>query len=94
MFYRALARRIPVPNRVLVISAHWEEDVFKVTSSPTNFLSYDYFGYAPRLYDLNYTPPGDVKFAKKVKTLSLQLRRNAVRVVFSRFLFCSCLLCM
>jgi 4,5-DOPA dioxygenase extradiol len=64
--YRRIGRRLKPPNRILVVSAHWEEDVYKVTSSPMNFLSYDYFGYPDHVYDLKYAPPGDVFFAKKV----------------------------
>lgn len=49
------------------MSAHWvEEEAFKLTSTDKQFLHFDYFGFSPDAYDVNYSPPGDPKFARKV----------------------------
>jgi aromatic ring-opening dioxygenase catalytic subunit (LigB family) len=49
-----------------VVSAHWQEDGYRVTSHDCPGLEYDYFGFPKHLHSLEYRPPGDPKFAKKV----------------------------
>lgn len=66
-FYKTIADDFPVPLRILVVSAHWEDDCFKITSHEQQSLQYDYFGFPAPLYSLPYAPPGDVRFAKKVR---------------------------
>lgn len=66
---KALAQSLPLPTRIVVVSAHWEEDMFKVTSSPENTVEVDYFGFGPAVNSLTYNAPGDVKFAKQLSKL-------------------------
>lgn len=55
------------PKRIIVISAHWEEeDAFKITSHERHTLETDFFGFPRECYAVPYAPPGDPKFAKRL----------------------------
>ena len=54
------------PLAILVISAHWEEADFAVTSSPTPPMLFDYYGFPKHTYEYKYSPPGDPKMAERV----------------------------
>lgn len=59
----------PAPKAVLVISGHWEEPEFTVTSNPTPPLIYDYSGFPPETYRLKYNAPGSPELAQRVVSL-------------------------
>jgi aromatic ring-opening dioxygenase catalytic subunit (LigB family) len=44
---------------LIVISAHWEEDLFKVTGHANPELIYDYHGFPSHTYDLKWPAPGN-----------------------------------
>ena len=46
-----------VPNAVLVISGHWEEDEFTVMASPHPPMLYDYSGFPEHTYRIRYPAP-------------------------------------
>ena len=45
---------IPKPNKILIISAHWEESEFTIFDNPNPELLYDYYGFPEESYNLNY----------------------------------------
>jgi len=57
------------PDAVLVISAHWEEPEFTVTSAANPPLYYDYYGFPEHTYDLRYDAPGSPELAEDVRGL-------------------------
>ncbi|MGI9317288.1 MAG: DODA-type extradiol aromatic ring-opening family dioxygenase, partial [bacterium] len=57
------------PRAILVISAHWETQVLRVTSSNHPALIYDYYGFPQHTYELKYPVPGDAEIAAKVADL-------------------------
>lgn len=57
------------PKAVLVISGHWEERVFTVSSSPAPGMIYDYGGFPPHTYQVKYHAPGAPELAERVKSL-------------------------
>ncbi|HWN46300.1 MAG TPA: class III extradiol ring-cleavage dioxygenase [Steroidobacteraceae bacterium] len=57
------------PNAVLMISAHWEEPQFTLTSSPKPPMIYDYGGFPEYTYHIHYDAPGDPALAARVKAL-------------------------
>jgi aromatic ring-opening dioxygenase catalytic subunit (LigB family) len=66
----AMPRAIGVtPRAVLMISAHWEESEFTLTSSPKPPMIYDYGGFPDYTYHIHYDAPGDPALAARVKTL-------------------------
>ncbi|NJL91759.1 MAG: dioxygenase [Coleofasciculaceae cyanobacterium SM2_1_6] len=57
------------PKAVLVITAHWEEPDFTISSSPHPPMIYDYSGFPPHTYQIKYSAPGDPDTALRVQTL-------------------------
>jgi aromatic ring-opening dioxygenase catalytic subunit (LigB family) len=57
------------PNGIVVISAHWEADLFSVTAAPKPPLLYDYYGFPDHTYRLRYDAPGDPVLAQHVREL-------------------------
>jgi aromatic ring-opening dioxygenase catalytic subunit (LigB family) len=58
-----------VPKALLAISAHWEEPVPTVTSSPKPPMLYDYGGFPPEAYAITWPAPGDPVLAARVRNL-------------------------
>jgi aromatic ring-opening dioxygenase catalytic subunit (LigB family) len=54
---------------LLVISAHWEEEMPTVTGSPRPPMLYDYYGFPPEAYRVTWPAPGDPKLAAHVQQL-------------------------
>ena len=57
------------PRAVLLISGHWEEPVVSVNTQPRPPLLFDYYGFPPHTYQLNYPAPGDPALAARVREL-------------------------
>lgn len=57
------------PVAVLMISAHWEERVPTVTTSPHPPMLYDYYGFPPASYEITWPAPGSVALASRVRAL-------------------------
>jgi aromatic ring-opening dioxygenase catalytic subunit (LigB family) len=54
---------------VLMISAHWEEPEFTLTSNHKPPMIYDYGGFPDYTYHIHYDAPGDPVLAARVKSL-------------------------
>lgn len=61
-----IAADIPRPDTILVVSAHWEESVPTVTAASHPSLIYDYYGFPPESYAIEYACPGAPSFAREV----------------------------
>lgn len=57
------------PAALLVISAHWEERVPTVSTSARPPMLYDYYGFPPASYEIQWPAPGDPKLASRVREL-------------------------
>jgi len=57
------------PAALLVISAHWEERVPTVSTSARPPMLYDYYGFPPASYEIQWPAPGDPKLAARVRAL-------------------------
>ncbi|MBW0149100.1 DODA-type extradiol aromatic ring-opening family dioxygenase [Marinobacter arenosus] len=58
--------KLTKPSAILVISAHWEESVPTITAGTTPPLIYDYHGFPPEAYDIQYPCPGEPALAGEV----------------------------
>jgi len=57
------------PRAVLMVSAHWEEDEFTLTSGARPPMIYDYGGFPDFTYHIRYDAPGDPALAARTKAL-------------------------
>jgi len=55
------------PRAVLVVSAHWEASVPTVQTAPQPPMLYDYYGFPPAAYELQWPAPGAPDVAGEVR---------------------------
>ena len=69
-FLEGLAATLPDPPKaLLVVSGHWEEPAFTVSSAPAPRLIFDYSGFPEHTYRLTWPAPGDPALAARVTEL-------------------------
>jgi aromatic ring-opening dioxygenase catalytic subunit (LigB family) len=67
---RALPSTLDVqPGAIVVVSAHWEAGVPTVTAAAAPPLIYDYSGFPPHTYELEYPAPGSPELATRIVRL-------------------------
>ena len=67
---RALAADTPRPKAVLIVSAHWEAAPLMLgATDPGTPLIYDFGGFHPKYYNLQYRTPDAAALAKSVHSL-------------------------
>lgn len=66
---KEISSKIVKPSAIIVISAHWEEDIPTITSGGNPSLIYDYYGFPEESYDIKYPAPGDPVLAQKLFSL-------------------------
>ncbi|NLC13322.1 MAG: dioxygenase, partial [Chloroflexi bacterium] len=65
-FMNVLPELIERPDLILVISAHWEEAVPTLLGSPNPPMFYDYYGFPPETYEVQYPAPGAPEKAAEI----------------------------
>lgn len=68
-FMRDLPRELMDPELILVISAHWEESVPTLLGSPHPPMFYDYYGFPPETYQVQYPAPGAPEAASRIAAM-------------------------
>lgn len=63
---QAIARDLPEPEAIIVFSAHWESPVIAVTSQETPDLMFDYSGFPPETYQLQYPCNGHPSLSEAI----------------------------
>lgn len=63
-----------LPTAVLVISAHWEEDQFTIQTNPRPPMLFDYYGFPPETYKLNFPAQTDQNLIRRVKELFIEAK--------------------
>lgn len=75
---RSLPTRLSeVPAAILVVSAHWETDGFRLTAGEKPPLVYDYYGFPSETYALRYDAPGAPTISARAAAL---LREHGIAV--------------
>ena len=65
-FMTELPRKLPKPEAILVISAHWEQPTATILGSHQPSMFYDYYGFPPAAYEIDYPAPGHPVLAEKI----------------------------
>ena len=63
---QTIAAHIPKPSAILIISAHWEENIPTITSAAHPPLFYDYAGFPEESYTIQYPCPGEPLLANRL----------------------------
>jgi len=71
------------PKAMLVISGHWAATTVTVQTNPAPGMLFDYYGFPPHTYQLDYPAPGDPDLAARVQRLlqdsGIQVQTNSER---------------
>lgn len=65
-FLQEIPSALGQPSAILVISAHWEENVATITRGANPSLIYDYYGFPEASYQIQYPAPGSPGLADKI----------------------------
>lgn len=64
-----MAKEIPIPAAVLVVSAHWLSKGTKITAMDFPETIHDFGGFPQALFDVQYNAPGNPDLAKETASL-------------------------
>lgn len=74
---------LPKPKALIVISAHWEEDIFCINSGHKPELYYDYYNFPEEAYAIQYPALGEPNLAQKIQEylegLEISTKQNTER---------------
>ena len=69
-FLRSVHSLLPAkPSAILIITAHWEAAIPSFTGDKQPELIYDYYGFPPETYALQYKAPGQPDLAQRAAAL-------------------------
>ena len=63
------SHELPKPKSVLIVSAHWEAAPLALGATTTVPLTYDFWGFEDRYYQVRYPTPGAPELASDVRKL-------------------------
>lgn len=67
--WEAIAGKIPKPEAILSVSAHWFTDGSRITDAEQPKTIYDMYGFPDELYRVTYSAPGAPELAHLTKSL-------------------------
>ncbi len=67
--WREMAKKIPRPESIVSISAHWYTEGTKIMNEENPKTVYDMYGFPEELYKISYNAPGNPGLAGNVKDM-------------------------
>jgi 4,5-DOPA dioxygenase extradiol len=71
-FMQQLPSLLRKPDAILVISAHWEENLATLLGAQTPPMFYDYYGFPDEAYEITYPVPGSPELANRIASLLIK----------------------
>jgi 4,5-DOPA dioxygenase extradiol len=71
-FINQLGQKLPRPKAVILFSAHWESSIQKVSKVDQYSTIYDFGGFDPKLYTIQYPAKGNIELALEIEELFTQ----------------------
>lgn len=68
-FLNQLGQDLPRPKAIVLFSAHWESEVQQISDVDQYSTIYDFGGFPPSLYTIQYPAPGNHDLAKEIGDL-------------------------
>lgn len=65
----SVARSVPKPRAIVVVSAHYCQDKVSIMSASKPKMYYDYHGFSPSAYEIQYPAPNDLSVVSRVENL-------------------------
>jgi len=62
----SLTKNLTKPKAIVIFSAHWESDLIEITQTETPDLIYDYYGFPPESYHIQYPVSGATQLAQSI----------------------------
>jgi aromatic ring-opening dioxygenase catalytic subunit (LigB family) len=72
VFLKEIAKKLKQPSAIVLISAHWEENIPTITGGSHPDIIYDYNNFPPETYKIQYPASGHPQLASQVKELMEQ----------------------
>ncbi|GAA6133635.1 class III extradiol ring-cleavage dioxygenase [Oceaniserpentilla sp. 4NH20-0058] len=63
---KSLPDKLITPKAIVVFSAHWEGETVEITAHDTPQLIYDYYGFPPEAYEIDYPIKGQSSLANSI----------------------------
>lgn len=67
-----IAKQIPRPSSILMISAHWYTKATKLMTNPQPETIYDFYGFPEELYHIKYNAKGAVELADRINQITIE----------------------
>jgi 4,5-DOPA dioxygenase extradiol len=68
-FMKKLPSQLHKPDGIMVISAHWEEEIPTLLSAEKPAMLYDYYGFPEEAYAIKYLAPGNPGLAGQISNI-------------------------